>query len=124
MTSEFSLQEYRRAAHVLRGSQNSKAVFLRCYALYLAGEKRKEEERIELSGTLGKAETTNKVTARLLLSTTAAAGETSCLESQHVMAEGEVDAHAGCSSRGGGATSLDSGAPGRLLLVPAGHCPV
>ena len=75
MTFDFS-QEYRRAAHILRGSQNSKAVFLRCYALYLAGEKRKEEERIELSGTLGKAETTNKVTARLLLSTTVAPGET------------------------------------------------
>lgn len=55
------MQEYRRAAHLLKDSQNSKAWFLRCYSLYLAGEKRKEEERIELSGRLGPTETTNKV---------------------------------------------------------------
>jgi hypothetical protein len=36
------LQEYRRVAHVLRGSSGNKANFLRCYSLYLAGEKRKE----------------------------------------------------------------------------------
>ena len=37
-----ALQEYRRVAHVLRASPGQKAKFLRCYALYLAGEKRKE----------------------------------------------------------------------------------
>lgn len=58
-------QEYRRVAHLLRNSKNSKALFLRCYSLYLAGEKRKDEERIELSGPLGKAQTTNKVTRML-----------------------------------------------------------
>jgi anaphase-promoting complex subunit 8 len=36
------LQEYQRAAHVLAGIDTPVAVFLRCYALYLAGEKRKE----------------------------------------------------------------------------------
>jgi anaphase-promoting complex subunit 8 len=35
-------QEYQRAAHVLAGIDTPVAVFLRCYALYLAGEKRKE----------------------------------------------------------------------------------
>lgn len=36
------LQEYQRAAHVLAGLDSPVAVFLRCYALYLAGERRKE----------------------------------------------------------------------------------
>lgn len=36
------LQEYRSAAYALRGASSPKAVFLRCYATYLAGEKRKE----------------------------------------------------------------------------------
>ena len=39
------VQEYRRVAHVLRTSPGKKARFLRCYALYLAGEKRKEYAR-------------------------------------------------------------------------------
>lgn len=59
--SPLQWQEYRRTAHLLKDSQGSKAWFLRCYALYLAGEKRKEEERVELSGPLGRAETVNKV---------------------------------------------------------------
>ena len=78
------LQEYRRVAHVLRTSAGNKARFLRCYALYLAGEKRKEyatmtstsavislstfiaewcvcrEERVENGGPLGKEDVTNK----------------------------------------------------------------
>lgn len=80
------LQEYRRVAHVLRTSPGNKARFLRCYALYLAGEKRKEyaccaaahfvmsalhlhhvlggdgcrEERVENGGPLGKEDVTNK----------------------------------------------------------------
>lgn len=33
--SYFDCKEYRRAAHVLRDQTGKKAVFLRCYALYL-----------------------------------------------------------------------------------------
>ncbi|XP_057474828.1 anaphase-promoting complex subunit 8-like [Actinidia eriantha] len=57
--SYFDCREYRRAAHVLRDQTGTKAVFLRCYALYLAGEKRKEEEMIELEGPLGKSDAVN-----------------------------------------------------------------
>ncbi|KAL3528296.1 hypothetical protein ACH5RR_007618 [Cinchona calisaya] len=58
--SYFDCKEYRRAAHVLRDQTSKKAVFLRCYALYLAGEKRKEEEMVELEGPLGKSDAVNK----------------------------------------------------------------
>ncbi|XP_047332226.1 anaphase-promoting complex subunit 8-like [Impatiens glandulifera] len=58
--SYFDCREYRRAAHVLQNQTSKKAVFLRCYALYLAGEKRKEEETIELEGPLGKSEAVNR----------------------------------------------------------------
>lgn len=58
--SYFDLKEYRRVAHVLRGSSGNKANFLRCYSLYLAGEKRKEQERVENSGPLGKEDINNK----------------------------------------------------------------
>ncbi|XP_039161893.1 anaphase-promoting complex subunit 8-like isoform X2 [Eucalyptus grandis] len=58
--SYFDCREYRRAAHVLRDQYGKKAVFLRCYALYLAGENRKEEENIELEGPLGKSDAVNK----------------------------------------------------------------
>lgn len=57
--SYFDCREYRRTAHVLRDQKGKKAVFLRCYALYLAGEKRKEEEMIELEGPLGKSDSVN-----------------------------------------------------------------
>ncbi|KAM0018858.1 putative tetratricopeptide-like helical domain superfamily [Helianthus debilis subsp. tardiflorus] len=57
--SYFNCREYRRAAHVLSDQTGSKALFLKCYALYLAGEKRKEEETIELEGSLGKSNTVN-----------------------------------------------------------------
>ncbi|XP_052181353.1 anaphase-promoting complex subunit 8 [Diospyros lotus] len=57
--SYFDCGEHRRAAHVLRDQTGKKAVFLRCYALYLAGEKRKEEEMIELEGPLGKSDAVN-----------------------------------------------------------------
>ncbi|CAI8607012.1 unnamed protein product [Vicia faba] len=50
--SYFDCREYKRAAHVLRDQIGRKSLFLRCYALYLAGEKRKEEEMIELEGPL------------------------------------------------------------------------
>ncbi|KAF3454077.1 hypothetical protein FNV43_RR04524 [Rhamnella rubrinervis] len=55
----FDCREYKRAAHVLRDQIGKKSVFLRCYALYLAGEKRKEEEMIELEGPLGKSGAVN-----------------------------------------------------------------
>ena len=42
MAHVLPLQEYRRAAHVLAEAQGGKSVFLRCYAMYLAGEKRKQ----------------------------------------------------------------------------------
>ncbi|KAK6920772.1 Cdc23 [Dillenia turbinata] len=58
--SYFDCREYRRAAHVLRDQTGRKAVFLRCYALYLYGEKRKEEEAIELEGPLGKSDPVNR----------------------------------------------------------------
>ncbi|KAE8694567.1 Anaphase-promoting complex subunit 8 [Hibiscus syriacus] len=58
--SYFDCREYRRAAHVLRNQTGKKSVFLRCYALYLAGEKRKEEEMIELEGPLGKNDAINR----------------------------------------------------------------
>ncbi|KAE9617106.1 putative acetyltransferase A, auxiliary subunit [Lupinus albus] len=57
--SYFDCREYKRAAHVLRSQTGRKSVFLRCYALYLAGEKRKEEEMIELEGPLGKSDAVN-----------------------------------------------------------------
>ncbi|GJM86342.1 hypothetical protein PR202_ga02194 [Eleusine coracana subsp. coracana] len=56
----FDCREYRRAAHVLQNQGGRKAVFLRCYALYMAGEKRKEEEMIELEGSLGKSNAINQ----------------------------------------------------------------
>eukprot|EP00241_Pyramimonas_parkeae_P020770 CAMPEP_0114326430 /NCGR_PEP_ID=MMETSP0059-20121206/29721_1 /TAXON_ID=36894 /ORGANISM="Pyramimonas parkeae, Strain CCMP726" /LENGTH=102 /DNA_ID=CAMNT_0001455405 /DNA_START=255 /DNA_END=561 /DNA_ORIENTATION=+ len=46
----FDLKEYRRCSHALKGQTGSKSVFLRCFALYLAGEKRKGEEAVELAG--------------------------------------------------------------------------
>ncbi|KAG0483695.1 hypothetical protein HPP92_011779 [Vanilla planifolia] len=55
----FDCREYRRAAHVLRKQTSKKAVFLRCYALYLAGEKRKEEEMLETEGSFGRNEAVN-----------------------------------------------------------------
>ena len=45
----FDSREYRRCARVLANTDGRVGRFLRRYALYLAGEKRKEEERQELS---------------------------------------------------------------------------
>ncbi|CAM6019838.1 unnamed protein product [Sphagnum balticum] len=61
----FDMREYRRAAHALQGSTHKKAFFLRCYATYLAGEKRKEEEIIELAGPLGRSDAVNPELAGL-----------------------------------------------------------
>ena len=46
----FDLGEYRRAAHQLSENKTSLGRFLRYYALYLAGEKRKNEEMLEVGG--------------------------------------------------------------------------
>ncbi|KAL6784802.1 APC8A [Auxenochlorella protothecoides x Auxenochlorella symbiontica] len=46
----FDVKEYRSAAHVLSDCTSPKSTFLRLYSLYLAGEKRKEEERAEAAG--------------------------------------------------------------------------
>ena len=46
---------------MLKGASGPRAVFLRGYSTYLAGEKRKEEERIESAGLLGKEGAANKV---------------------------------------------------------------
>lgn len=48
----FLLQEYRRAAHVLADAQGGKSLFLRCYAMYLAGEKRKQCATTKFPGNL------------------------------------------------------------------------
>lgn len=45
--SYFDLREYLCAAQVLKNSQGQKSRFLRNYALYLAGEQRKEDEKHE-----------------------------------------------------------------------------
>ncbi|KAK1373289.1 Anaphase-promoting complex subunit 8 [Heracleum sosnowskyi] len=58
--SYFDCKEYRRAAHVLRDQTGKKAIFLRGYSLFLAGQKRKEEENIELDGPLGKSDAVNQ----------------------------------------------------------------
>ncbi|AEE78373.1 cell division cycle protein 23 homolog [Arabidopsis thaliana] len=58
--SYFDCREYRRASHMLRDQVSKKSLFLRYYALYLAGEKRKEEEMIELEGPLGKSDAINR----------------------------------------------------------------
>lgn len=46
--SYFDLREYYRAARVLKGCKGKRGIFLHYYSLYLAGEKRKEEERLEM----------------------------------------------------------------------------
>ncbi|KAK9756262.1 hypothetical protein RND81_01G085000 [Saponaria officinalis] len=86
----FDCKEYRRAAHVLRDQTGRKAVFLRCYALYLAGEKRKEEELIELEGPLGKSNVVN-------LELTSIEGELSLLRKRGVLDPFGLYLYAPCS---------------------------
>ena len=47
------MREYRRAAHLLSTCASKRAVFLRGYALYLSGEKRREDTHIESAGSSG-----------------------------------------------------------------------
>ncbi|KAG2494351.1 hypothetical protein HYH03_007408 [Edaphochlamys debaryana] len=51
----FQNKEFRRAAHALTGLHGPLPTFLRLHATLLAGEKRKEEERIERGGLLGRS---------------------------------------------------------------------
>eukprot|EP01006_Ploeotia_vitrea_P011532 TRINITY_DN30710_c0_g1_i1.p1 TRINITY_DN30710_c0_g1~~TRINITY_DN30710_c0_g1_i1.p1 ORF type:complete len:551 (+),score=45.36 TRINITY_DN30710_c0_g1_i1:95-1747(+) len=48
--SVFDLKEYTRCFHFLRNATSKKGLFLKYYALYMAGEKRKEEQTLELAG--------------------------------------------------------------------------
>lgn len=61
--SLFDCREYQRCAHHLDRAEatDTKSLFLKSYALYLAGERRKHEEKIELSGTLGKVDVQNRM---------------------------------------------------------------
>jgi len=60
----FNMREYSRAAHVLQGvrdlRQNQAAIFLRFYSLYLAGEKRREEEAVEVVDPVEKCQVKNQ----------------------------------------------------------------
>lgn len=61
--SYFSMREYSRAAHALQGVKDlhmyPAALFLRLYALYLAGEKRREEEAMEVVDPVEKCQVKN-----------------------------------------------------------------
>ena len=46
----FDVNEFLRAAHVLRGARSAHGRFIRWYALFLAGEKRKDERMLEENG--------------------------------------------------------------------------
>ena len=67
----FDLNEFQRAAHALRGARHPRSRFLRWYALFLAGEKHKDEEAVEdstrdsLSVPSGKPRVVNKQLAQL-----------------------------------------------------------
>jgi anaphase-promoting complex subunit 8 len=62
--AHFDMAEYQRAAHVLREStdisKDRLGVFLRLFSLYLAGEKRKEEELMETKDPLQQCQVVNK----------------------------------------------------------------
>lgn len=78
----FDAKQYFRAAATLSNHPGTKALFLRCYALYLAGEKRREEARMEESGPLGKNIVQNRELGRiesLLRSHPAAGSDGLCL---------------------------------------------
>lgn len=63
--SLFDVKEYRSAAHMLQDCQDPLSLFLRNYATYLAGEKRKEEGRIESKTANQAAEASNPELAAL-----------------------------------------------------------
>ena len=53
---------------MLRGLGGARTLFLRSYATYLAGERRREEERAEAAGPLGRGDAVNQACASALLS--------------------------------------------------------
>uniref|UniRef100_A0A7S4C3A3 Cdc23 domain-containing protein n=1 Tax=Chrysotila carterae TaxID=13221 RepID=A0A7S4C3A3_CHRCT len=65
----FDLNEFKRAAHILRSAKGPCGRFLRWYSLFLAGERRKSEEALEeggaggsaTTGVVGKARATNQM---------------------------------------------------------------
>ncbi|MEW5318251.1 MAG: hypothetical protein WDW38_009486 [Sanguina aurantia] len=61
-------KEYQRAAHCLADAPPGIATFLRLYCQYLAGEKSRNEERIEKGGSLGRHVSTNPALPNLHLS--------------------------------------------------------
>jgi len=57
----FDMREYRRAAHALPQSCKSPfALFLRCYCVFMAGEKQKEEEAQEKASPVLRAKVVNR----------------------------------------------------------------
>ncbi|CAG8526516.1 6670_t:CDS:10 [Acaulospora morrowiae] len=58
--SYFDVKEFDRAAFVLEKCRSAKCRFLRIYSKYLAGEKRKEEERQDIMGPLENEKSLNK----------------------------------------------------------------
>ena len=55
------VQAYRRCEHALRGVSGAKALFLRCYALYIAGERHREQKSNEDTTSTSATSTTNQV---------------------------------------------------------------
>ncbi|KAI8099705.1 putative cell division cycle [Halteromyces radiatus] len=55
----FHMRQYENASYILRGMENPKLKFLRLYAKYLAGEKRKEEQTQEILGSADNSLTEN-----------------------------------------------------------------
>ncbi|CAG8463759.1 9999_t:CDS:2 [Diversispora eburnea] len=58
--SYFDVKEFDRATFVLEKCKSAKCRFLRIYSKYLAGEKRKEEERKDIMGPLENEKSLNK----------------------------------------------------------------
>merc|ERR1719171_364603 len=61
--SYFSMREYNRAAHSLQDVKDLRqpsALFVRLYSLYLAGEKRREEEAMEVADPVEKCQVKNQ----------------------------------------------------------------
>lgn len=62
--SYFNMREYSRAAHALQHIKelhnNQAALFLKLYSLYLAGEKRREEEAMEVADPVEKCQVKNQ----------------------------------------------------------------
>eukprot|EP00884_Botryococcus_braunii_P015299 jgi/Botrbrau1/2452/Bobra.0226s0011.1 len=76
--ASFDMKEYARTAYILARHRTGKGLFLRTYATYLSGEKRKEESRIEERGP----------TTQALLNTELQGLET---ELRAVRADGQAD---------------------------------